>query len=121
MSIAALMNHVCTVHRVTDETVDEYGDVIGAYSPQGTERLAMSPPRGGQINYGPGVQPGGILAGAMRPDADVEFMDVLDVTSGPEAPSKWRVTAVAHPKGHHTHPRGHHTELVLERYTGDIA
>jgi len=120
MSLASLMNHICTVHRAA-ETTDEYGDVVGPFASVGTERLAMSPPKGGMINYGPGMQEAGVLAGAMRPAADVKRLDIIDVTSGPEAPSKWRVTAVAHPRGHHTHPRGHHTELVLEPYTGDIA
>lgn len=116
MSIEALFDHEVRVYRPTEGTTD-YG-AAETLSPVGDvptgPNAAIVPPKLGLQNVEAGERPSGTLDGYMAADADVSRRDILDVTSGPEAPTKLRVLSLSR-------PRGHHTELRLEPYTGDLS
>lgn len=117
MRIQALFDHQVRVHRPT-ESKGALRDITKTYTAVGaaptTPNAAIVPPKLRLTDYGPGEQAAGSLEAYMAAGADVQADDVLDVTSGPEAPVKLRVLSA-------TRPRGHHTELQLEPWEGSLA
>ena len=105
MSIARLFDHTAQVYRLT-ETVDEYADAVNSYATQGDPLpCAIVPPKFRPAQTDAGAELQGVTEVYLAADADVEMNDVLDVTAGPEAPTKYIVLSTAHPRGHHTEAR----------------
>lgn len=112
MSITGMFDHTARVMRPT-ETEDQYGDVIHTYAEAAVIPLALVPPKLTLRDAGPGDQPAGRMEAYAAADAGLTRQDVLDVTAGPEAGTRWRVLSVAH-------PRGNHAEAVCEPFSGDL-
>jgi hypothetical protein len=105
--------NLCTVYR-TAETRDDYADVAAGWGAQPTAIwVDIQRDRSVLVDRGPGDQPATAAKGFAHYGVDVVARDVLSVTGGPEAGTKWRVLAAFH-------PRAKHTELVLEQFTGSL-
>lgn len=111
MKIGELRNRA-TAYRPT-ETPDEYADVLSGYAEGDSFWVGIKRERNGLIDQGPGDQPAVTAIGQARFGVDVLARDVLDVVSGPEVGTRWRVLAAFH-------PAKRHTDLVLEQFTGDL-
>jgi hypothetical protein len=106
--------NLVTVYRTT-ETRDEYGDVDPGWAAQRVQLwVDIQRDRSALVDRGPGDQASVAAKGYAHYGVDVRARDVLDVTDGPEAGTKWRVLAAFH-------PRARHTELTLEAFTGSLS
>lgn len=73
----------------------------------------LHPPRESLRSYGAGETPVGEMEIEMHPYVRVRERDVLEVSGGPEAGSRWRVVALHHAGGRRTVAR-------TERYAGEL-
>jgi hypothetical protein len=106
--------NLVTVYRGT-QTRDAYGDVgAGLAATTPTIWVDIVRERSGLVDRGAGDEVLIAAKGFCHYAADVNERDVLSVTGGPEAGTKWRVLAAFHP-----HAR--HTELTLEQFTGSLS
>lgn len=105
--IESLFDHKATVRRAT-ESEDELAEALSSYADAGEIDLALVPPKTRPREFAGAEVPAGEVEGYAAADANVQTGDVLNVTSGPEAPSSWRVLGVAH-------PRGRFAAMTLER------
>lgn len=113
MSTEGLFDHEVTVYRLT-ETLNEYREEVNSYVLQNdSEKLAIVPPRENRSDLGAGDVSRGIMEGFARVNANIVEEDVLNVTKGPEAPTRLRVLTKSK-------PRGNHLELTFERFRGDL-
>lgn len=81
--------------------------------------LWTSPQSGRLDDPGPGETSMGAegIRWHMRPEADVKKRDVVELVSGPEAPSFWRVQGASSPS--RPNESRHHWRIVVEPYHGD--
>jgi len=113
VSIESLMDHRCTVYRLT-ETLNELREKVNSYvAAETSQKLALVPPKFSADDEGSGESARGSVEGFMPISSTVQRTDVLDVTSGPEAPLKLLVVNVAR-------PRNHHAEVTLEPFHGSL-
>ncbi len=105
-----LFDHTARVNRLT-EVFDDYGEATNRYV-IGTDviRCAIVPPKVRAIQTEAGTAVTGQVDAYFDADADVQMNDVIDVLTGPEAPTKLKVLSASH-------PRGHHTEAICEPFT----
>lgn len=118
-AIAHLLNGAAVLWSLT-EVVDDWGDAVNAYAPQhdGTPQpIRITPPTGGLAGTAAGVRPVGQEVAFGLGDLGSKRTDILQVTEGPEAGTRWRVLEVAHPSGT---PVAHHTEMTVEPWTGKL-
>lgn len=92
------------------ETRDEYGDVAAGWTDAGTLWMGFTDPSQRLADYGAGEQEVGTMLGTARHGSDLRERDGLEVLSGPEEGSRYRVQSVF--KGRHA------TTAVLERFNG---
>lgn len=62
---------------------------------------------------GPGFQPIGARRLYMRPDADVQARDLVELVTGPDAGQFWEVNEPP------TRPQGHHTQVDCIAWNGE--
>jgi hypothetical protein len=111
--ITNLFDHVATIYRAT-ETLNALREKINTWTAQATpERMFLDTSPFRENDEGAGRYMAGTAEGFMRAAADVQEGDVIDVTSGPNAPRTLRVLNA-------DRLRGHHTELLLEQYRGTL-
>lgn len=116
--IEGLFDHVARVLRPSEDAsgspVGYAGETYAEAVPAPlTPNVAIVPPTRGRLPLAAGERITGQTEAFAAADFDLERNDVLDVTAGPEAPSKWRVVDLRR-------PRGHHTEATLEVFSGDL-
>lgn len=107
-----LFDHTARVHRLT-ETVNEYREAVNAYVAGATIPCALVPPKFRPAQTDAGTRLDGLVELYADADADLQMNDVLEVLTGPEAPTMLRVL-------HTARPRGHHTEAQCEPFTGAL-
>lgn len=105
--IEALFDHVATVYKFSEAVTGGLRAVVNTYA-EGPEESCYFDPATFPVRDG---RTEGISVIYLRADADVVRNDVLDVTSGPNAPKRLKVLAVAR-------PRGHHIECTCEPFAG---
>lgn len=117
MSLQALFDHYAEVWRPI-ETTGPARDVVVTFEQveEATKNCHVVPPVGGErslrtVDIGPGETTRGQTTLLMARGLDIQARDVVRLIAGSEAPSKWRVGAVAR-------PRGHHVEAMVEPWVG---
>lgn len=112
MSVDGLLDHVGDLYR--SATVSNAYGVSDDFARE-TAGLRAGVQRADATlrNTGAGDVSGGTHRIFFAASADVQARDVLDVTSGREAPVKLRVLSV-------TKPRGHHVEAMAEVWEGAL-
>lgn len=114
--ITGLFDHVATIHRFTDAKVGSFREKRRSWSPvagMSDRKVAVNLSGGGLEERGPGELPAvdGMAYGPAG--LDVRTGDVLEVTSGPNAPLTMEVKRAYK-------PRGHHTEMELMVWEGSL-
>ncbi len=67
--------------------------------------MELREPRRTLKDYGAGEAPSGEMEALGHLHTDIDVRDGIEVLSGPEAGSRWRVMTVDHPRGNSTHAR----------------
>lgn len=96
------------------ETRDQHRNTVVTWSVSEMIWVAMRPPRRMLASTGAGEQADGTMEVEMRDRVTVNMRDILEVISGPEAGTNWRVTTPPHRPG-----RGDLFALV-EVYNGPL-
>jgi hypothetical protein len=113
MGVKHLLNHTADVYRRT-ETTGAMRSVTVSYAKVSSVRVAVNRPAALLGDAGPGLTPTGDRVMYSIPGWDIRPLDVIVLTSGPDAPGQWEVD------GPPTRPRGHHLEIRCRAFVGSI-
>lgn len=115
-TIDRLFDHQVRVWRPS-VTRDEHGAEERSYTPA-LEPVGCALKRAASplSDVGPGLAPSGRRRFYLRPDADVQPRDVLELTAGPDAAghTTWEVDEPP------VRPSGHHTQVDTIAWTGEL-
>ena len=122
MSVESMMNHRARVWRPVQGKDAMQAVVNGwqvATEPPTRNNLWTSPQDTRLADRGPGEQTAGVESPRwyMTKEADVTERDVVELISGPEAPSYWRVQSASSPS--RPNEGRHHWRIAVEPYHGD--
>lgn len=103
--IDRLFDSTVRVWRPTADANNRLGAETRTYSPIATLGAALNRSTAPVGDIGPGMAPIGSRRFYLRPDANVQARDLLEIISGPETGSTWEVDEPP------TRPRSHHTQV----------
>lgn len=111
-SIDSLFDHDVRIWRPTPERsalgVDERTYRVQIPAARAKVNRSTAP----SADTGPGMQPTGSRRLYMRPDADIQARDLVELVAGPDAPQFWEVDQIP------SRPMGHHTQLDCIAWNG---
>lgn len=103
--IDRLFDHTVRIWRPTANADNRLGVEERTYTVVASVGCALNRSTAPVGDIGPGVEPIGSRRFYMRPDANVQPRDVLEIIAGPETGSTWEVDEPP------TKPRSHHTQV----------
>lgn len=103
-AIDHMLDHTVRVWRPV-VSKDDYGAESSDYQLVASLNAAVNRSSAPVADIGPGFAPTGTRRVYLRPDAQVQPRDVVELVTGPDAPGTWEVDEPP------THPRGHHTQV----------
>lgn len=120
MSFPDLLDHRAEIHRPAVGPDDPLGAEVTVYTlTYSNVRCALWSIHAPVDDYGAGETPTGDTMLTFESTVEPQPRDVVVLTSGPEAPKKWRVTADRSPGRRFGRP-AHHRELIARPFEGEL-